>query len=158
GEAVDHRADLFSLGSVLYTMCTGQPPFWGASAFAALKRVTEDTPQPIAELAPETPSWLCDIIARLHAKKPSQRSGTAREVADLLARGKSEDATAAPRHPRRWAAAAALLLLVAGVGFTEGTGVTNFRGTVVRLFSPEGTLVVEVDDPGVSVQIDGSEL
>lgn len=60
---------------------------------------------------------------------------------------------------RRWVAAAAVpLLLLGGLGFTEATGVTDFRGTVIRLFSPEGTLVVEVDDPGVSVKIDGSEL
>jgi len=53
----------------------------------------------------------------------------------------------------RWAVAAAmLLLLLGGLGFTEATGVTNVRGTVIRLFSPEGTLVVEVDDPEVSVK------
>ena len=51
-----------------------------------------------------------------------------------------------------------LLLLLAGLGFTEATGVTDFHGTVIRLFSPEGTLVVEVDDPGVSVKIDGSDI
>ena len=51
-----------------------------------------------------------------------------------------------------------LLLLLGGLGFTEATGVTNVRGTVIRLFSPEGTLVVEVDDPGVSVKIDGSDI
>jgi len=71
--------------------------------------------------------------------------------------------TAPNRRPRfrtgRWAAAAAMLLmLLGGLGFTEATGVSDFRGTVIRLFSPEGTLVVEVDDPGVSVKIDGSEL
>jgi hypothetical protein len=60
---------------------------------------------------------------------------------------------------RRWAAAAAvLLLLVGGLGFTEATGVTDLRGTVIRLFSPDGTLVVEVDDPTVSVKIDGAEI
>ena len=35
---------------------------------------------------------------------------------------------------------------------------TDVRGTVIRLFSPEGTLVVEVDDPGVSVKVDGADL
>ena len=59
----------------------------------------------------------------------------------------------------RWAAAAAVfLLLLGGLGVTEATGVTKVRGTVIRLFSPEGTLVVEVDDPGVSVKIDGADL
>jgi len=56
-------------------------------------------------------------------------------------------------------AAAALLLVLLGVlGSTEATGVTNVRGTVIRLFSPEGTLEVQVDDPEVSVKTDGSDL
>ncbi len=56
--------------------------------------------------------------------------------------------------------AAVLLLMLAGMGMgmAEVTGVTDLRGTVTRLFSPDGTLVVEVDDPGVSLKIDGSEL
>jgi hypothetical protein len=45
------------------------------------------------------------------------------------------------------------LLLLAGLSLSEATGVTHVRGTVIRLFSPEGTLVVEVDDPEVSVTI-----
>ncbi len=49
-------------------------------------------------------------------------------------------------------------MLLGGLGVTEATGVTNVRGTVIRLFSPEGTLVVEVDDPGVSVAVDGADL
>src|SRR5262249_1012279 len=60
---------------------------------------------------------------------------------------------------RRWHwAAAALVLLCVGLGVGEATGVTNVRGTVIRLFSPEGTLVVEVDDPGVSVTVDGADV
>jgi hypothetical protein len=46
----------------------------------------------------------------------------------------------------------------AGLGLSEATGVTDMRGTVIRLFSPEGTLVVEVDDPGVSVTVDGGDV
>jgi serine/threonine protein kinase len=38
GETLDHRADLFSLGSVLYTMCSGRPPFRANSMVAVLKR------------------------------------------------------------------------------------------------------------------------
>ncbi|HKI36395.1 MAG TPA: serine/threonine-protein kinase [Gemmataceae bacterium] len=47
GEAIDHRADLFSLGSVLYAMCTGRPPFRGSSAVAVLRRVSDEEPQPV---------------------------------------------------------------------------------------------------------------
>ena len=57
---------------------------------------------------------------------------------------------------RRLAVAAAVLLcLVAGLSLTEATGVTNLRATVIRIFTPDGTLVVEVDDPGVKVTIEG---
>ena len=85
GETLDHRADLFSLGSVLYQMAAGRPPFRANGTLAVLKRVAEDTPRPIREIIPETPQWLCDIIAKLHAKNPDDRFQSAREVADVLA-------------------------------------------------------------------------
>jgi serine/threonine-protein kinase len=85
-EAVDHRADLFSLGSTLYAMCTGHPPFRAESAVAVLRRVSDDTPRPVRELNPDVPEWLAAVIARLHAKDPVRRYQSAAEVADLLGR------------------------------------------------------------------------
>ena len=85
GHHIDQRADLFSLGSVLYQMASGRPPFRAPSALAVLKRVAEEPPRPIPEIIPETPDWLCGIIAKLHAKNPDDRFQSAREVADLLA-------------------------------------------------------------------------
>ncbi|HVK14461.1 MAG TPA: family 16 glycoside hydrolase, partial [Gemmataceae bacterium] len=85
GEALDHRADLFSLGSVLYVMASGRPPFRAAGTLAVLKRVAEDAPRPIREIIPEVPEWLCRIIAKLHTKNPADRFQTAAEVAALLA-------------------------------------------------------------------------
>ena len=84
GLPLDHRSDLFSLGTVLYVMCTGRPPFRATGTMAVLKRVTEDTPRPIRETNPEIPEWLADIISKLHAKKPEDRFQTAKEVAELL--------------------------------------------------------------------------
>jgi serine/threonine protein kinase len=84
GEPVDQRTDLFSLGSVLYTLAAGRPPFRADSTMGVLKRVCEDTPRPIREIIPEVPDWLCDVIGKLHAKKPDERFQTASEVADLL--------------------------------------------------------------------------
>ena len=55
GQKLDQRADLFSLGSVLYQMLTGRPPFRASNTLAVLKRVTEDTPRPIQEIIPEIP-------------------------------------------------------------------------------------------------------
>lgn len=86
GEAVDHRADLFSLGSVLYTMCTGRSPFAAESSLAVLRRILDDTPRPVEQLRPDVPPALARLIARLHAKNPAARPQSAEEVLDLLAR------------------------------------------------------------------------
>lgn len=84
GEHVDHRADLFSLGSVMYAMCTGRPPFRASTTMATLKRVCDDTARPIREINPEIPEWLAAIVAKLHAKNSADRFQTAKEVAKLL--------------------------------------------------------------------------
>ena len=90
GDPIDQRADLFSFGSVLYVMCTGEPPFQAANAVAVLESVREHTPTPIRKIVPEVPEWLCDLIARLHAKNPANRPASAQEVADLLAQQLAE--------------------------------------------------------------------
>ena len=85
GEVLDARADLFSLGSVLYTITAGRPPFRAANAFAVLKRVAEDRPRPLPEVMPGTPLGLVAVIDKLLAKQPDDRFATAREAADALA-------------------------------------------------------------------------
>src|SRR5262249_61820542 len=86
GERVDQRSDLFSLGSVMYAMSAGRPPFRGDTGLAVLKRVCEDTPRPIRELNPDIPEALVAIVNRLLAKNPEARFQTAGEVAELLSR------------------------------------------------------------------------
>jgi serine/threonine protein kinase len=86
GEATDHRADLFSLGSTLYAMCAGHPPFRAESPLAVLRRVSDDEPRPVREINPEVPGWLEMIITRLHSKDPAGRYPSASELAGLLSR------------------------------------------------------------------------
>ena len=76
GGTLDHRTDLFSLGSVLYVMATGRPPFRASTTYAVLKRVVEENPRPIRDVIPETPQWLCEIIAKLQNKR--RRTGSNR--------------------------------------------------------------------------------
>jgi uncharacterized protein (TIGR03067 family) len=84
GLTINHCSDLFSLGTVLYAMCTGHPPFRASGTHAVLKRVVEASPRPIREINNEIPDWLEAIVAKLHAKRPEDRFQTAKEVAELL--------------------------------------------------------------------------
>jgi formylglycine-generating enzyme required for sulfatase activity len=151
GESLDHRADLFSLGSVLYVMASGRPPFRAATTYAVLKRVVEDDPRPIRELIPELPPWLCAVIAKLQAKKPEDRFQSAREVADLLAdceaqlkeNPKLKDCSRIPQNKStagrsgkwKWIAAAALGLSVLALVIAEVAGVT--RGSRILQPAPD---------------------
>jgi hypothetical protein len=84
GEPIDHRADLFSLGSVLYALCTGGPPFRGSTAVGVLRQVSDQEPPPVRALNEGVPAWLEAFIARLMAKAPADRFQSAAEVAELL--------------------------------------------------------------------------
>lgn len=84
GEKVNALSDLFSMGSVLYAMCTGRPPFRGESSLAVLQKIPTATPKPIREINPAIPQWLCVIVDRLMMKTADKRFQSATEVASLL--------------------------------------------------------------------------
>lgn len=84
GHPIDSRSDLFSLGSVLYAMCTGRPPFRAETPLAMLRRVADDAPRPIREVNQEIPDWLEAIVLKLLAKSPAERFRSAEEVGSLL--------------------------------------------------------------------------
>jgi serine/threonine protein kinase/regulation of enolase protein 1 (concanavalin A-like superfamily) len=100
--AVDHRSDLFSLGSVLYMAATGRAPFRASGTHAVLRRVIEDAPRPMREVSPDVPEWLEAIVAKLHAKRPEDRFQSAQEVADLLGQHLAhlQEPRRVPRPPR----------------------------------------------------------
>ncbi len=84
GEIVDRRCDLFSLGCVLYQLCTGQAPFRGANTTAILLSLTLDEPRPAREINPDISPALADLIMRLLTKAPGDRPASAQAVADTL--------------------------------------------------------------------------
>jgi eukaryotic-like serine/threonine-protein kinase len=84
GDAVDHSSDLFSLGGVLYAMCTARPPFRAETTFGVLRRIREAAPRSIREINPDIPEWLERIVMKLLDKDTAARFRTAAEAATLL--------------------------------------------------------------------------
>jgi formylglycine-generating enzyme required for sulfatase activity len=173
GETLDQRADLFSLGSVLYQMVAGRPPFRASTAVAVLKRVAEDQPRAIREIISETPQWLCDIIAKLHAKNPDDRYQSAREVADVLAdceaqlkaNAKLKDYSRIPRSRpqrsgrRKWVAAVSAALLLALLASWFGrAALLYFRDRGELELLPEAGLVSVIVLQNNEGVLDGNKL
>jgi hypothetical protein len=84
GEAVDSRADLFSLGCVLYQMTTSRQPFAGKDTLAVLTALALDTPPSVRDLNPAVPEALANLFGKLLAKRPADRPNSAAEVAAAL--------------------------------------------------------------------------
>ncbi|QEF96606.1 Serine/threonine-protein kinase PrkC [Stieleria maiorica] len=94
GEAVDGRTDLFSLGSVMYAMACGRPPFRAETPYGVLRKITDQAHRPLSQLREDLPGWMGETIDRLLEKDPSRRFNDAHALADYL-----EDCLAHLRQP-----------------------------------------------------------
>lgn len=84
GEAVDARSDLFALGSVLFTMCVGQPPFRSSHPLAVMQKIANEQVPSVDSLNPAIPLPLSRLIQRLLEKRPHYRIESATKVAEML--------------------------------------------------------------------------
>ncbi len=182
GETADQRSDLFSLGSVLYAMCTGRSPFRAKSVVATIRRVCDDTPRPLQQVNPDVPDWLAEIVERLLQKDPDQRLQSAAELAGLLGSHlagiqlptipetpRVSPAAKAVERPRRRLGrrsifvAAAVMLIFAGIALTDTLGVTSIGqkfATVIRISNGDEELVVITipSGKGTKTEIDGNPI
>jgi len=99
GQRIDHRADLFSLGVLLYELLTGATPFAGTSPLELLTRLATEPHEPLSTWQPGLPAALGALVDRLLAKAPEARPGSAAEVAEELLRIRHELAAPAGAPP-----------------------------------------------------------
>ena len=168
---VDGRSDVFSFGTMLYEMATGQRPFQGQSQVAVLSAILREEPKVIGDLRPDVPTELTRVIARCLRKEPARRfqhmddlKVALEELKDESDSGKlstSSIGAAVPHStPSRkkpiWLAAGALVLIgvaIAGWKFRAAAPpvsdgpiqpipLTSYRGTAGHpSFSPDGNQV-----------------
>jgi len=184
GRKLDGRSDVFSFGSVLYEMVTGQKPFTGESRVALLAKVLNEDATPPSRIAPSVPPDLEKAILRCLRKDPARRFQTMadlkvalEDLQDESASGTQAQATPPPaRSSRKWALTGLLSLLVAGGFFAwrefrapdrsqplQAVPLTTYPGAEREpSFSPDGNQVAftwggpKQDNTDIYVQMIGS--
>jgi serine/threonine protein kinase/tetratricopeptide (TPR) repeat protein len=84
GKTVDHRADIFSTGVLLYELLTGTWPFRGNTGVEVRYAVLHETPKPLAEVRSDIPSRLQEVLDRSLQKEPRKRYQRMSELRDDL--------------------------------------------------------------------------
>ena len=125
GKVLDSRTDLFSLGTVLYQMCTGRLPFQGDTTALIFHAILERTPPPPSQLNPAIPGKLDEIVQKALEKDRTLRYQSAAELrTDLQRLNRDRESTGKipPQAQKRswtwaWLTSAALVLLFAAGTF-----------------------------------------
>jgi hypothetical protein len=99
GAPLDPRTDIFSLGGVLYCLCTGRTPFEAEDTMGMLMALSQEQPPPIRAMNAAVPEELVGLIGRMMAKLPAGRPRSGKEVAASLEQISQELAAPAKQGP-----------------------------------------------------------
>jgi len=98
GKGIDHRSDLFSLGSLLYTMAAGQPPFAGEDPYVVMDAIRSRTPTSLDSVSNDIPAWYSHLVDQLLEKDPLDRPQSIEQVVEDLNKQGADDAS----NPGSW--------------------------------------------------------
>jgi serine/threonine-protein kinase len=136
-DLLDVRSDVYGLGAILYEILAGQPPFVKSQTQDLLQQVIHEPPTPPRLAFPGVPKALEAVCLKALAKKPGDRYGTAKELADEARRWLADEPVVAYRDPlttrlTRWgrrhrtvAVSVGVLLLCTIVGLAVGAILIN---------------------------------
>jgi WD40 repeat protein/tRNA A-37 threonylcarbamoyl transferase component Bud32 len=99
-DLIDHRADIYGLGAILYEILTGRPPFVGRDVQEVLRKVRHEQPVPPRQLCPEVPAPLQAVCLRALAKDLTQRYASAGDLAQDVQRCLADEPVQA--YPESW--------------------------------------------------------
>ncbi|QEG42671.1 serine/threonine-protein kinase [Roseimaritima ulvae] len=185
GDAVDARSDLFSLGSLLFALATGRPPFRAESPLAVLRKICDAPPRPVHEINERMPPWFSRLVQALMQVDVLQRIASAEEAAELMRaalqhvrqpgqmplpqRLRGGESSGRVRIGRRVAAAATILATVVSVAvwqYRPGThnalsvppppGTAQAASESVLDSSPSEATTPRSDPPGADAGFDAS--
>jgi tRNA A-37 threonylcarbamoyl transferase component Bud32/HAMP domain-containing protein len=160
GRAVDGRADLFSLGVILYELLTGKKTFDSNNAVTLMLQIMQKDPEPIRNIAPDVPVSLQRIISKLLQKRPEQRFPTGAQLAEALERELAAVAAREEEAKRnhfiplrvRWAMSAGAALAVL---FLVSLGIVYFveRGIIRAQVVDSGAAIAKFIATETAVQV-----
>jgi eukaryotic-like serine/threonine-protein kinase len=148
GRTPDARSDLYSLGSMLYEMLTGRPPFLGDEAVAIISQHIGTAPVAPSWHNPDVPPALERLVMALLAKDPDKRPSTAAEVRDALAAIATATSMAGPAAAGV-AEANPLDRLAGGVFVGREREMDDLRAGLDDALSGRGRLLLLMGEPGI---------
>ncbi len=125
GKPADPRSDIYAVGSIMYEMLTGQPPYVGDNVMEVLHKKANDMPRPIADVRPEVPDAVQTLVEKSMARFPDQRPQTmaalAEEIRGVMALVMSGSAPISPpaRRDSYFAAAVDPAVAMASFGLSR---------------------------------------
>lgn len=144
GGAIDHRADIYSLGATLYRMLAGEAPFGATTKDRVLAEKLAGDPAGIRARCPAIPGRLAALVTRMLDRSPDGRPQGCDEIAAAL-----RAISARRRNGRRALVAAVCICTLGALAVLARAPASAERGALAEFFADERTLAVDFDRPGL---------